>query len=81
MFTNKSSLSPESNPIDLLRKYSPYLIGIMVSIAIMSSLYYIVFKNSKSLVQTTEVKTADALRGGKNIVYEAMAQSLEDALS
>ena len=80
MFTNKSSLSPESNPIDLLRKYSPYLLGAMVGIAVLSSLYYYLYRHSKDLIETLEIESNDNFRSAGHVVSESLKQANKDII-
>jgi hypothetical protein len=50
MFDENVELQPEMNPIDMLRKYGPYLVGAGACVATIVSLYYVAYGEGKTMV-------------------------------
>ena len=54
MFTKKSKSSFEGSPLEVLRRYAPYLVGAAAAIGTTVALYYTAFTGGKNMVDTTQ---------------------------
>lgn len=78
MFTSQTVCSIENNPIDIMRKYAPYLIAAGAGVGILASLYYFTFTHADHLVETTGNASADSMDHAYKLSSEAIAQAYID---
>lgn len=61
MFRSNNKLQPEMNPIDLLRKYAPYLIVAGSGVGCMMALYYTTFSAADNSIVNASNDAARSL--------------------
>jgi hypothetical protein len=68
MYSNKTDLSADSNPMDVLRKYAPYLVGAGASVAMLVGLYYWTYEKGDNFFKQTTDVSSDTMDDTGNIV-------------
>jgi hypothetical protein len=53
MFNSTSNFSFEGSPLEILRKYAPYLVAAGAAVSMTVSLYYVAFSGGKDMVDST----------------------------
>jgi hypothetical protein len=68
MFSSTMKLSFEGSPIEILRRYAPYIIGAMAAVGIVASIYYVAFASSKDMTVDTASSATTTIQDSSTIV-------------
>lgn len=79
MFAQKTTLQPEMNPIDLLRKYAPYLIGAGAAVGTIVALYYYAYDQAEDLTQQGFDAADQAMSHNSELSTESSDQAAIDS--
>lgn len=79
MFKKSSKQQPEMNPIDLLRKYAPYLIGAGAATGTIIALFYHTYTESSDLVHIGFNEPTSAMEESANNAEDVMYSTISNA--
>lgn len=79
MFKQTISLQTESNTVDILRKYGPYLIVAGAAVGSLAALYYLGFTEGSEMVSDGYDAATGTLTDNNRISLETSAESAIDA--
>ena len=68
MFHCKMNLSFEGSPLEILRRYAPWLIGAGCAVGVVASLYYTSFKSNVDIIENTQTTTTDVITDSKDTI-------------
>jgi hypothetical protein len=68
MFSTKLRMSFEGTPIEIVRRYAPYIIGAMAAVGVVASLYYSSFDSSQSIIAKTSSSTTTTIDDSHTII-------------
>ena len=79
MYAKKMKLQPEANPIDLLRKYAPYLIGAGAAVGTIVSLYYYAFSQAQVMTQDGFDNANEAMEANSRVSLQSSGAAADGA--
>lgn len=81
MYATTMSLSVDSSPLELLRRYAPYILAASVGITVMASVYYKTYIGGSEIINESANSTVETYSNNGNIVQEVIAKANNDTIN
>lgn len=72
MFAQMTKCTFEGSPMEILRRYAPYLVGAGVAVGVVASLYYAAFTASDNFIGSADTATTGTISRSDTMISGAL---------